>query len=93
MYIDQRVFYINLVVDSLKVFEENKYFGYITIAYFNISNAKMFLRKICTGKSICPSSETLQLVFVHGISFLLLCGYQEYIIKEWKYYSFAASLS
>ena len=56
--------------------------------YFNISNAKMFLRKICTGKSIRPSSETLQLVFVHGISFLLLCGYQEYIIKEWKYYSF-----
>ena len=56
--------------------------------YFNISNAKMFLRKICTGKSIRPSSETVQLVFVHGISFLLLCGYQEYIIKEWKYYSF-----
>ena len=56
--------------------------------YFSIPNVKTFIRKTFTGKSIYPSSQTLQVSLVHGISFLLLCVYQEYVIKEWKYYSF-----
>ena len=56
--------------------------------YFGISGPREFFRKICSTKKGFPSPRALQVSIVHLVSFILMCAYQKYVIKEWKYYSF-----
>ena len=56
--------------------------------YFGISGPREFFGKIFSTKKSFPSPRAIQVSTVHLISFILMCVYQKYVIKQWKYYSF-----